>query len=446
MKRLLPFIIGIIVLLAFVVAIPLLLQPESHRSQLADLLSRQLGRKVVIGKLEAGIFPPMFKLHEVAVMDATGSSPALQIERLEAGTTLGALIKFAFEPKSLTFYHWLLTIHRRANGSWDSDDWSAAVGKTAEGGGLSNVVSHQGECHWVDPFAPGSTELVLQGIEGSFDKDQMSATLAGNLTGLAATLGVHVDAKGHFLSDPDWSGDLRMTDSDRSWGLHLTGKKGLLMADGLATQWRADTVAGLIRFYTRWSQTVAASSTPALLQNWKSQFVCSGSSFTFQQEGALAGGRLKANGSAASTGGQFQGQASVTVENVPLPVLGDLAGFSSPADGALSATAQFSDVFSSDPWQSLSGDATVDVAQGRYRLPESALHKLAKAHTFGYLKAKFPNVEQDGVPFSHIHLRGQAKDGVTTISNGLLDAGDVRAAVAGAFDGARRGVEGYVRL
>ncbi len=446
MKRLLPFIIGIIVLLLFALAIPFLLQPDSHRAELVDRLSRLLGRKVVIGKLDTGFFPPEFRLHDVAVMDASGSTPALQIDTLAAGTNVMGLLKFNFEPTSLTFNRWLLTIHRRADGSWDSSDWFQVLSRSSSGNkGPSKIISHQGECHWIDSFAPGSTEVQAQAIEATIDRPAQSASATGNVNGLGTPLAFHADAKGHFLANPDWSGDVRVTDSDRSWSTHLVQKQGVLTADGLATQWRADTVAALVRFIGRLPETVTPSSTPALLQNWKTQFVLNGSTVSFQHEGTLAGGRTSATGTLTSQG-QLRGRVTLSFNQVPLPILADLLAFSAPADGVFTGQGNFQMALSSQPWSDFQGEGDVTVESGHYRIPETTLAKLGRVHTFTYIQAKYPNVSTDGVPFTRLHLHGKATHGIITVTEGLFDTGDVRAAIAGSFDAARRGMDGYFRL
>ncbi len=63
-----------------------------------------------------------------------------------------------------------------------------------------------------------------------------------------------------------------------------------------------------------------------------------------------------------------------------------------------------------------------------------------------YLKKKFPDLEQNGIPVTKLSAHWQAKEGKVTISDGFFMSSDIKAGAVVSLDVPRQGIDGYVRL
>src|SRR5690348_4184101 len=133
MKRLLPFVVLILLLLAGIIAVPFLLRPESHRAEITEALSKLLKRQVVIGSISMGYWPPTLRLDKIAALKEDGST-ILKIDGAAAPLEVASLFRLKLLPNGLQVNHWSLTTSRQIDGRWDLEDWfsqtPASAGKT----------------------------------------------------------------------------------------------------------------------------------------------------------------------------------------------------------------------------------------------------------------------------------------------------------------------------
>ena len=317
MGRLLPFILLILVILGLLIGVPLLLQSDTHRAQLADYLSQRLHHKVLLGKLSSGFFPPALQLHDLAVLQDGQDTPLLRIESLDAPLDWGNLLRAKVVPGGLVFKHWVLFVHRRPNGSWDWDEWLSPISQMSNSVGwpVHKVIWHQGECHWVDRFAQASHELVAQGWEGEWNRDGAQVRISGTVSsGLPVAVTYTFEGKGQFIASPQWSGDLRLADEGRQWLIHLEEKADGLDATGQASSWRWDIALGLAKFYGRWGSPSATVSAGTLLGDWKTHLTVQSQKATFHHLASLGGGQTEATGDLTQRPGDIQGHGKVALQ------------------------------------------------------------------------------------------------------------------------------------
>lgn len=448
MGRLLPFIVVILVLVGLMVAVPMfLLQPERYHAEITNALSQKLRHTVVIGKMDARFFPPVLRLHEVTVFKSA-DTPLLQADEVDAVPDGSGLLHLRFLPSLLTVIHPVLWGHRQPNGAWDWDEWlmpaSELSGKT--GWPLHSVAVQDGECHALDTVT--SQEIALNHINGTLNEDQQAMTFSGTTTGLAAPITLTFEGKGHFGRSPQWSGDARLADEDRQWNIHLDDQNGNLEARGQSALWRWDPFYSLIKFYGRLpGSATPAGSLPLMMQDWKTHFTVDSGSVTFYHAASIGGGLSEVKGGISPSGNTLRLHGEGAFQDVPMSFFAS-SGFESlsSVDGKLTGIARFELVLSTQPWSGFEGQGSVEIKDGLYTFPQSSLKSLSRAHTASYLKKKFPGFEAKGLPFKRFRVHWLAKDGFVTFDDALLDAGDVKAALAGRLDGSRQGIDSYIRL
>ena len=449
MKKLLPYIFLLVVVLVVLVTIPFLLQTDKRRQQLADELSQRLNRKVVISKMDFSLFPPSFRLSDVAVFAKDDPShPDLQIESARAGVGLGDLFSSGLHPAAVTLDHWSCIFHRAPNGRWDSADWLEAFSQAGSAGvgSLHQIVLRSGEIHWTDGYAPVPQELLMQAVEGTLDVEHQTARASGSLSGAAVPVTFAFQGQGHFLSGT-WSGDLHLTDESRQWALHIDDVGGKMGVTGQSGQWRWDNAFGLLKFYGRLPANVTAAAYPVFLQNWRTQYTADGSSITLAENATLSGGLTEA-------AVQIQSQASGPVvkmtgaaQNVPLSALCAPVGGCASLEGNLTAiVTHFQTIIGTDTWSAMSGEGTFELQEGRYHLPDASIQKLTRAHLLKYMKKKFVGFPEQGLVFAHMKAHGVLAGGLVTVDDALIDSGDVRTALVGKLDPAHKGIDVTLRL
>ncbi len=254
MKRLLPFIVLIILILGSIIAVPFLLRPESHRAEITDKLSKFLKHQVVIGPLSLTYLPPTLHLNQVAVMNET-NNPVLQIESADAVLDIPSLLHLHFAPDTIQLNHPVLTASRRPDGSWDADEWlSGFSGVTGDSAGILHQVSWKsGEVHGMDRYATVPQELVLGSIDGNWDTKLGNVLTVGTFSGIGAPAHLSLSAKGQFFGTPQWSGDMQLTEGSHSGTLHLEKQGASFDAKGAAGQWSLRTLWHCAKFYGRGS-------------------------------------------------------------------------------------------------------------------------------------------------------------------------------------------------
>jgi hypothetical protein len=252
--------------------------------------------------------------------------------------------------------------------------------------------------------------------------------------------------QGHFLSDT-WSGDLRLNDESRQLAIHIDESPAKLAMTGQSTQWRWDNAFGLLKFYGRLPASPTAANPPAYLQNWKLDYTSQGGAVTATHNATLDGGLTEANLQIQPQAARRLIQGSIGAKEVPLASLCAPVGGCSSLEGKLSAVApHFQVSIATDPWAGMSGDATIEVTEGRYHLPEASLQRLGKTHLLKYMKKKFEGFAEQGLVFSKLHAHATMSSGLLNVDSAMLDAGDVRAALVGKFDPSHKGVDATLCL
>ena len=449
MKKLLPYIVAIVLLIALIVTIPFLLQTDKRRQQLAADLSQRLHRKVVIGKMDIGLFPPALHLKDVAIFGKDQmANPDLQIDQVQASLSLGDLFSSTVHPGSVTLDHWSWTFHRRPDGHWDVDDWLDAFSNTGAAGTpmLHQLMLHSGEIHWMDSYAPIPQELLMQTVDGAADRDHQTLQISGSLTGAVIPVAFAFQGHGRFLSGT-WNGDLKCTDESRVWALHIDDASGRMAVTGQSAQWRWDNAFALFKFYGRLPVNVAAATTPAYLQNWQTNFNVEGSSATFSETSTLSGGVTEATLHSLPQASGVRLQATGALKDIPMAVLCAPAGGCASLEGSLtSMVPRFEMVIGSQTWSSWNGEASIDIKDGRYHLPDASIQKLSRVHLLKYVKKKFPGFPEQGLVFAHFKAHGVMTGGQLAIDRALLDAGDLQAGLVGKVDPAHKGIDATMRL
>ncbi len=443
MRRLLPFVILILLILGAIVAVPLLLQPDRHRAEVAAYLSKRLHHEVTLGKLEAGLLPPTLKMNAVAVLRAD-KTPAMQSDHVDVGLDLASLLRFKIQPASVRLSRWNLTIQRRLDGSWDLDEWTpvGSGGSASEALPIRSASFKDGEVRWVD-LASGR-QLAVQSIEGELD-----AAESAKITGTLATqppASLTYEGKG-IVGGPSWSGDLRLGDEGRQWILQLQGQKEGLEAKGQAKQWRLAQAVDLGRFLARLPADVApVGKADVMLQDWRTQFTCSGSTTSVYHAATIEGGLTEVNAQLLGQADGIHLRLKGTVQELPVVLL-ERQDAPLLTDAKLNAiVTDFDMALSTRALSTLSAKGNFDLHRGRYRMPAASVKVLAKAKTMGYLKTKFPGFPDEGLPFDKVTATVDVTRGMAQLSEGRFRAQGLEAAMAGRVDLASRGSDAYVRL
>lgn len=442
MRRLLPFIIGILLFVGLLASVPFLLRPDRYRAELTATLTQRLHHPVTLGKLDAGLFPPNLKINAFALQGADGKS-VLQSDRIDVGLDWMSLFRFKVSPKSITLNKWSITVTRRTDGSWNCDEWLTPAQGTTGGMGwpIQSVLLKGGEVRFVDPLNPSGKELRWQSVDGDWAAAQSVAHLTATLASTALT--VTAEGKGQFLSG-DWSADVRLADDGRPWILQVQNLKGQLEVKGQAKEWRLQQALEWGRFYARLPSQ--DSNSGRMLRDWGTRLTWQGTSTSFYHTATIEGGKTEVSGLLIGNPTGLQVQLKGSVQELPVSVL---EGSESPLlkDAKLNAmVTEFSMALSTRSWASLNAKGSFDLHNGSYRLPAASAKVLAKAKTLGYLKAKFPGFLDSGLPFDKVSALVTVTNGMATVMDGRLAAKTLDAAMAGKIDLASRGSDAYVRL
>ncbi len=448
MKRLLPFVFLILLFLAGIISVPILLNPERHRQEITDTLSKLLKRPVVIGPMSLGYLPPTLNLQQVAVMKDAGN-PALQIGSASAPLDLMALVHLQFAPQEIEFSHWTLTILRKPDGSWDIEDWlSGSVGlSTAKNWSLRQVRWKEGEIHWADPHGKIPQDLVLSTVEGHWDPRPESLDTQGSFSSIAAGTHVTLSAKGQFFSSPQWAGDLQLSDAGNAAAFHVTKSADVLDLKAQSAKWRLANALAFLKFYGRGAAASVDATSSLSIDNWQFHANTQKGHSTFEHSATISGGPNEVKGTIDKGAAGLLVHAEIAMRDVPAEALLDLAGEKIPLDGKATLVVKgFEALLSSTTLSTVNGEGYFELKDGHYRLPEASVKKLAKAKTMAYIKQKFPDLEQKGIPVAKLSAHWKAKSGMLSTDDGLLVSTDMKAGWVGKIDLAREGMDGYLRL
>ena len=448
MKRLLPFVFLILLVLAGILSVPFLMRPESHRQEITDTLSKLLKRPVVIGPMSMGYLPPALRLEQVAVM-SNGGSPILQAGMAAATLDWAALFHLQFAPRDVELSRWTLTISRKVDGGWDIEDWLPGTAglSGAKAWSLRQVRWKEGEIHWVDRYAGVSQELVLTSVEGHWDPRPETMDMQGGFTGITGGVHLSLSAKGQFFSMPQWSGDLQLTDQTNSASFHISQSADAMDVKGQSVKWSLANALSLLKFYGRGSVASVDSVRLLALENWKMYVLVQKSHLLFEHSAGISGGLTEIKGTIDKSPAGLLAHADIATQDVPAAAILNLAGSKIPLDGKVTLVVKgFEAVLSSATMSSIKGNGYGVLKDGHYHLPEVTVKKLAKAKTMAYIKVKFPDLAEKGIPLERISAHWNAKNGIATVDDSLFISTDIKAGWVGKLDLAREGLDGYLRL
>jgi hypothetical protein len=446
MKRLLPFVALIVLILGALFSLPYLLQPEKQKARIEGILSNLLKRPVLVGKVSFAYLPPSLQIETLTVSNELGE-PFLRIQNIKAPLNLMALLRLKMDPENIDIQGWTLTTYRKESGRWDYLDWwpqatSPSGPKTWE---LRRARWRSGEIKWVDPFANPSQELVLSLVEGHWDPRPETLETRGIFTGPLAGSTLVFAAKGQFFSNLSWTGDLEITDQAHVFSAQLSQKPNVFEMNARASSWRVSKAAFLMQFLSRMPVQIVDS--PHLIESWRLHAKDEPAKLTFTHAGTIGGGPSEAKGVVEWQATSPRVQLEGAVSGVPVEALLVLAGENLPISGkATGITKSLEVVLSSQAVTTLKGEGVLEIVEGSYRVPENSIKKLQKAKTTDYLKKKFPDIASAGLPFSKISAHWQAQKGIVTIDNGVFNDSGFKAGWAGTLDLARKGMDGYLRI
>jgi hypothetical protein len=447
-KRLLPFIVLLVIFVGGIIAAPILLNPERHRTQITNTLANLFKRPVVVGPLSMGYFPPTLTVAELAIMKS-GGAPGFQVASISAPLDWTALFHLKFIPVELQLNGWKLMILRKPDGTWDLEDWFAGMSGVSEDRAAAvNLVSwKEGEIHWSDPEGSVPQELVLSSIEGQWNPRAATIKTSGTFSGLKSTAHLALSASGQFFSSPQWSGDIQLTDQANACAFHIDDKAGVFDIKGMSAQWRLASALTFLKFYGRGAANAPDFASELVLDHWQMHASGNKTNFSFEHSAGISGGLSEIKGNVAAQPGGLLVHAEGAVQNVPVDVLSSVMGENIPLQGKMTQVIQnIQIVLSAKPISTLSGEGYGEITEAQYKIPPASLEKLAKAKIMAYLKKKFPDLEQNGVPVTRLVAHWQAKAGLVSVDNGMLVSTGFKAGLVGKLDLDRLGLDAYLRL
>ncbi len=360
-----------------------------------------------------------------------------------------ALLHLQFAPQEIELSHWRLDIQRKADGGWDIEDWlpQASGLSGAKAWTLREVRWKEGEVHCLDRYAANPQELVLSSVGGHWDPRPETLDAQGTFATISAGTTLSFTAKGQFFSVPQWSGDLTLSDQGNTAAFRVTKTTSMTDVKGQATRWFLANAIALLKFYGRSSVTSINDDKSLAMDSWQMRLTDQQGRLTFDHSAGISGGLSEAKGSIEKGPQGPVLHAELAAKDVPASAIFNLAGVKVPLDGKVTLiTKGFTAVLSSAAASTIAGEGSVELKDGTYVLPEPSVKRLAKAKTMGYIKQKFPDFAQKGIPVSKFTAQWKAKNGIASVDDGRLVSTDIKAGWVGKIDIAKEGLDGYLKL
>jgi len=443
-KRIVPFVVLIVLVIGLLVTPFVLFRPDRYKQTLIDHLSKAFGHPVLISKVEGGYFPPTLRISGLSVLKSDDQR-YLQMDRADAKLPWSALWGKSATPSQLSVQGFQITLSRRADGSWDTEEWLPALSGSSTAARTSIPMDLRGgQIRWVDAYAPVPAELTATGVEGRLESAALK--LKGELANGVATA-FQLETQGVW-GNREGSGELRFGEGGRSIAFRVERQAGQFKCDVESTEWRLDQLWALARFGLRLRKEDATPSGSPYLRNLKAQYTVAAGTTTFASTAGLDQGSMELKGSVHPLAGRPVIRLGVALQNVPVtslfPVVGSVvSGMDGKITGLLS---DFEMTVSSQSWQTAKGTLTLESRDGFYRLPSASLQYLQRAKTAAYLRKKFPDLAGKGLPVLKATLNGRIENGGVTIRSAGLVAGSVRAGFSGRLESVARSLEGYVEV
>ncbi|OGR92676.1 MAG: hypothetical protein A2992_10235 [Elusimicrobia bacterium RIFCSPLOWO2_01_FULL_59_12] len=447
MKRLLPFVV-LILLVVLVLCAPFLLPLDRYRARISDGLSRRLQHPVLIGRLELGLFPPALRLRDLSVMSPSDNTALLRVDQVLAPVSWRALLKARLAPGALHVSGWTATVHRKRDGTWAWDEWLVPAARLGGDAGwpVNAITFDRGECQVVDTHGAATERLVIQILQGGWERGRQYMSINGVFTNLPAPVSFLFQGSGHFLSNVQWTGVLGLTEGDRQWKLECKTMGGRFQASGRSDEWRFDTAYAVLRYYARLPVAPPPASPSVLLRHWESQFDRQGNTLSTTQSATLADGRAEATGTVLFDPQLPTATVQLGLQGVKLQPVETALWGNAPLEGTATGIVRFALALTSSTWSTLNGQGALEVREGRYYVPGPSMRGLAKAHTLRYLNRKAPGFQTNGMPYQKASVRWQMRRGIVLFEDAFCDLGDIQVAMAGAYDAERRGLDAYARV
>lgn len=447
MKRLLPFVVLIILLLGAIASIPYLLRPDVQKARLTETLSKVFKHPVIVGDVAFGYFPPALQISRIAVTNNQGEA-FIHIDKVSAPLNLSGLIRLQVEPDRIDLSGWKTLISRKMDGRWDARDWWPGDNgfSSAKSWKLSRVHWQQGEIRWIDPFAANSPEVVLSLVEGSWNPRPETLEAHGAFAAPFAGANLTFTAKGQFFSQPRWTGDLELTEQGNSALSQVSCSAEGCEVKVQSSRWRLASAAPLFQFLARIPR--GAQDPGALaLENLTFHAKASGGKAEFNQTSTISGGQSEVQGTLAHKPEGVGVHLDAAVSAVPAEALLVLMGIDLPVTGKVTGITKNLDVvLSSQTSSTLTGMGYAEVSEGHYKLPDASIKKLAKAKTTRYIQKKYPDLTSAGFPFVKASAHWQAKGGRLILDDAMFASATLKAGWVGSLDLAREGMDGFARI
>lgn len=441
MRRLLPFIIVIVVLIGLVAAIPLLLSSNRYKPQVEQALSKRLNHRVTMQTLNVKLLPPALELENVAVFGTGQSNPVFEAPSIRAPLALPMLLKAKIVPSEAIITKGILWVRRQPDGSWVSVPLTNASGASVDSGlPVDRIVLKDSMINFLDSFAPTEQRLQAQNLNGEFFPSKKTVSLQGQLLGMATPLTLKLETKNGGTA-------LSLTESNSTLTARwLKSPVGPAMRIE-SVVWRWDNLWSLARFFGRFSANLPGAPEPLLIRHLSADVQTTSSSTTYKLTAKLDKGDVEAQGSVLSQSGvHTRLQGALALRDVAVTALPDAHGLGGSLSGTLSGLSNYELVISSQIHRDVFGTVTAEVHDGIYRFPEATVAAVKRAKTLAYLRKKYPDFETKGLSFAKLRMAAKLDGALVTWQEGTVEAGDVRVKFAGTFDAARSGMDLWTRL
>lgn len=433
MKRLVPFVVVGLILVALLVAPLALFRPERYRKTATDALASLFRHPVLIGGFEAGYFPPRLTLKNISVVK---SADARYLSIDQASLNPGWAVLWGGAPKldGLTAQGVHIVVTRSADGKWDAADWWPTSTGGSKGVQAAEFHLRQSDIRWEDAFAATKNTLTFSNLSGDWIAAKNQGSLSGQLAGAAVTTNCTVQKKGMLLGDG--TGDITCTENGRQAVLRFVQQGAASQWDADSAEWRLDNLAALAGFAVRLKTAdPAANNATALLRTFKAHALIDQSSFTLHAEALLDGGKLELQ-TQRSSGTPRAWILTAAVQNVPVASLKPILGaWSDGLDAKVTGVIPRLEVpISSQTLMQTHGSFTFELDNGSYRFPAASLKRLERVKTMHYLRKKFPELDDKGLPFGKARIQGDVERGGVTLTQAGLVMGRLRAGLSGRLE------------
>lgn len=447
MKKFWPYLLGGVVLTG-VIGAAVLLHGNRYKPRLIQYLSQRFDHPVLINQVRLGLFPPALTLEGFQILNRAEDARLAQAEKVQAHLTWGGLFKGQAVPHTLVIQGLVMSLNRLPDGGWACPEWIPASDRVAEtfSWPIGTVAVRNGQCRLIDPYGAGPSEWLLQGLEGQWYRGQGSAVMKGQCLDLPSPINFSFQGQGRFLASPAWSGTLQLTDGLNPMELTCKREGDRLNVQGQSAAWRFDNAYAMTRFFTRWDTPLPRSREALTLQNWRGDFDLEGNHLSFSQAAELAEGKAEIKGTMVSSATIPLATVDCAFDGIHLQPVAQALWGSARWEGRAKGFLHMDVAISSDPWTSVHGHGSIEIAEGRYHWPESLAKGLARTRMMRYVKKKYADFLEQGMPFQKLSCHADVRAGVISFADGLGDLGAIQAGMVGKIKGKQGVIQAFMGL